>query len=79
MDWDAIKIISLTVNFIGAVILPIAGFFFTRHATKIGSLEQGLSDLRLKVAEEYVTHSDLSDIKASLIRIEDKLDKKVDK
>ncbi len=38
-----------------------------------------LSDLRLKVAQDYVTHAALHDIKQTLVRIEEKLDHKADK
>jgi hypothetical protein len=38
-----------------------------------------INALQLDVAKNYVTHADLSDIKASLRRIEDKLDDKADK
>ena len=38
-----------------------------------------INALQLDVAKNYVTHADLSDIKASLLRIEDKIDKKQDR
>ena len=38
-----------------------------------------IASLQLDVAKNYVTHADLSDIKDSLLRIEDKLDRKQDR
>ena len=38
-----------------------------------------IASLQLDVAKNYVTHADLKDIKDSLLRIEDKLDRKQDR
>lgn len=44
-----------------------------------GRHQAELTEFRVKVAEQYVTHAHLAEIRETLIRIEHKLDGKADK
>lgn len=62
----------------GSVLALIAWFAKTTRADN-KEIRDDLTRFRLEVAKEYVTHTDLADIKQSLFRIETKLDAKADK
>lgn len=80
MDWQTV------FNLIGTGVMGLIGYFVkdvrdelrAAHAANAAT-KQTISDFRVKVAEDYVTHNDLGDIKATLVRIEQKLDGKADK
>lgn len=69
MDWQWI------VNLVVAVGFPAAGWLVKRQ----GAVESELAAFRLKVAEEYVRHAHLDEIKDALVRIEALLHTKADK
>lgn len=80
MDWQSILIAATSIG------TGVVGYFvkqITREleeaAIKYDKNTAAISALQLDVAKNYVTHADLSDIKASLLRIEDKIDKKQDR
>ncbi len=84
MDWQSL------INIGAAGVLGAIGWFvriqfakqeaFVRaQIDKQEATAKELTDLRVRVAQDYVTHAHLRDIKDSLIRIESKLDTKVDK
>ena len=73
MDWNlAFQIV--------APIVASGMVAYTRSVqNKLDDLRVDLTTFRLKVAEEYVKHTALDEIKATLRRIEEKLDGKADK
>ena len=80
MDWQTIFTAAIGVG------TSIVGWFvrdiksdIDRAITKQEQDSNKLAALQLDVARNYVTHQDLSEIKDSLLRIENKLDKKADK
>lgn len=80
MDWQSILIAATSIG------TGIVGYFvrqITREledaANKYEKNTAAITALQIDVAKNYVTHADLSDIKASLLRIEDKIDKKQDR
>lgn len=80
MDWQSILIAATSIG------TGVVGYFvkqITREleeaSIKYDKNTAAISALQLDVAKNYVTHADLSDIKASLLRIEDKIDKKQDR
>jgi hypothetical protein len=80
LDWQSILITATSIG------TGVVGYFvrqITREleeaAIKYDKNAAAISALQLDVAKNYVTHADLSDIKASLLRIEDKIDKKQDR
>lgn len=73
MDWQTV------FNLLGTGVLGLVGWFIKDTKDDLKSITGALADFRVKVAEDYVTHNDLTDIKDSLRRIEDKLDGKADK
>jgi len=80
MDWQSILIAATSIG------TGVVGYFvkqITREleeaAIKYDKNTAAINALQLDVAKNYVTHADLSDIKASLLRIEDKIDKKQDR
>lgn len=80
MDWQTIFTAAIGVG------TSIVGWFvrdiksdIDRAITKQEQDSNKLASLQLDVARNYVTHQDLSEIKDSLLRIENKLDKKADK
>jgi len=73
MDWQNIGNIA-----VGAV-LTVVGWFVKGVKDDQKAHAAALNEFRLDVARNYVTHSDLSDIKQTLFRIETKLDAKADK
>lgn len=80
MDWQTIFMAAT------GVATSIVGWFVREIQKDIeaATLKQDedsrkIASLQLDVAKNYVTHADLSDIKDSLLRIEDKLDRKQDR
>lgn len=80
MDWQSILIAATSIG------TGVVGYFvkqITREleeaSIKYDKNTAAINALQLDVAKNYVTHADLSDIKASLLRIEDKIDKKQDR
>lgn len=67
------------INLGASAVLAVVGWFVNGVRKDIREGQQALAAFQLKVAENYVTHTDLADIKAMLHRIEDKLDGKADK
>jgi hypothetical protein len=67
------------VNLAVGVVMPVVGWVLKRQADR----DRDFQDFRIEVAKEYVTHQRLermfTDVKDSLSRIEEKLDKKADK
>ena len=55
------------------------GWLLRRSVEKRESLETKLTEFRIEVAKEYVTHIDLAEIKSALIRIEATINAKADK
>ena len=73
MDWQ------LIINIGASTVLAVVAGFVKSVRDDIRDSRDDLAAYKLKVAENYVTHQDLSDIKKMLHRIEDKLDSKADK
>ena len=66
-------------NVLGAGVFAAIGWFVKGLSDDIKQARQDINDHRVYVATNYVTHNHLADIKEALTRIEDKLDRKVDK
>ena len=73
MDWQPI------INIGATGILGLIGWFVKGIKDDQRNIERDLAAFKVEVARDYITHADVSDIKDSLRRIEDKLDRKVDK
>lgn len=73
MDWQNL------INLGAGTVVAIVGWFVKGVKDEQKAQSRDLQDFRLEVAKEYVTHTDLADIKQSLFRIETKLDAKADK
>ena len=73
MDWQTL------INLGASGALGAVAWFVRASLAKQDRTAAELTELRVRVAQDYVTHSHLRDIKDSLIRIEGKLDTKVDK
>lgn len=80
MDWQSILIAATSIG------TGIVGYFVKQITRELEEASEkydkntaAINALQLDVAKNYVTHADLSDIKASLLRIEDKIDKKQDR
>jgi low affinity Fe/Cu permease len=73
MDWQ------ILINIGATVVLGTVGWFVRGNVAEQKETSRELTALRIKVAQDYVTHSALSDIKHTLIRIENKIDQKADK
>lgn len=74
------------INLGGTAGLTILGWLLTAQRKKQETVDarhdqiaKELTAFQIKVAENYVTTHDLSDIKTTLVRIETKLDAKADK
>ena len=67
------------INLGAGTVLGLVGWFATTTRNEAKDLRSELTTFRLEVAKEYVTHTDLADIKNTLFRIETKLDAKADK
>jgi hypothetical protein len=73
MDWQNI------INTGATVVVGIIGWFVKSTKDEQKAMRDDHNSFRLEVAKEYVTHTDLADIKQTLFRIETKLDAKQDK
>jgi hypothetical protein len=73
MDWQ------ILINIGATILLGTVGWFVRGNVADQKETKTELTNLRIKVAQDYVTHAALSDIKTTLIRIEGKLDGKADK
>ena len=73
MDWQ------ILINIGATIVLGAVGWFVRGNVAEQKETKRELIDLRVKVAQDYVTHAALSDIKNTLVRIEGKLDGKADK
>lgn len=80
MDWQSILIAATSIG------TGVVGYFVKQITRELEEASEkydkntaAINALQLDVAKNYVTHADLSDIKASLLRIEDKIDKKQDR
>jgi len=67
------------INLGAGSVLALVGWFAKTSRSDTRGLQDELTAFRLEVAKEYVTHTDLADIKNTLFRIETKLDAKQDK
>ena len=67
------------INLGAGSVLGLVGWFAKTTRDDARALQEELTKFRLEVAKEYVTHTDLADIKNTLFRIETKLDAKADK
>lgn len=67
------------INLGAASVVAIIGYFVKSFRADQKETSATLSEFRLEVAKDYVTHTDLADIKNTLFRIETKLDAKQDK
>jgi hypothetical protein len=72
-DWQPV------FNLLGTGVLAVVGYFVTRVIDDNKATAAALAAHQLDVARNYVTHTDLGDIKRTLERIENKLDGKADK
>jgi hypothetical protein len=73
MDWQNI------INLGATAVVGVIGWFVKSTKDEQKTIAGDLQRFQLEVAKEYVTHTDLSDIKQTLFRIETKLDAKADK
>ncbi len=71
--------LSQVANALFGIILAIGSWFLVTLYHEVEKTEDDLHALERVSAQEYVRRDDLADMKASLIRIEEKLDTKVDK
>lgn len=71
--------VQTLINLGAGGLLAFVGWLSKRAITNLDKVASDLYAFRLKVAEEYVTHTDLGDIKSTLRRIEEKLDGKADR
>ena len=67
------------INLGAGALLAVAGWFVRDLKAEVKATAEMLASHRLEVARDYVTHTDLADIKRLLETIRDKLDKKADK
>lgn len=67
------------INIGAALVLSVVGYFAKKADKQVTDTADKLTAFQIKVAEEYVTHTDLRRIEDSLIRIEAKIDAKADK
>lgn len=67
------------INLGAGSVLALVTWFAKTTRSDAKELQDELTAFRLEVAKEYVTHTDLADIKNTLFRIETKLDAKADK
>ncbi len=61
------------------IVLGTVGWFVRGNIAKQDETASQLTALRLKVAEDYVTHNHLRDIKDTLVRMEAKLEAKANR
>lgn len=73
MDWQNI------INLGAGAVVTVVGWFIKSVRDESTRQAKELTEFRLEVAKDYVTHTDLADIKNTLFRIETKLDAKQDK
>jgi hypothetical protein len=66
-------------NLGATALLGIVGWFVRDIKQDQKDTAEALAEFRLEVAKDYVTHTDLADIKRLLERIRDILDQKADK
>ncbi len=71
--------LSQVANALFGILLAIGSWFLVTLYHEVEKTQDDLHQLERIAAEEYVRRDDLADVKASLIRIEEKLDTKVDK
>jgi len=80
LDWPTIILAA-----IGVIEVLIAGYVrfvqgqIDKARADAAALLRTLTDFQIKVAENYVTHTDLRRIEDALVRIEAKMDVKADK
>ncbi len=67
------------INIGGTAALATAGWFIRTALAEGKEQREKLTDFRVEVAKEYVTHADLRRIEDALVRIEAKIDVKADK
>lgn len=67
------------INLGAGTVVAIIAYFVKGVTSDLKDQKDALTAFRLEVAKDYVTHTDLGDIKQSLFRIETKLDAKQDK
>jgi len=70
---------QVLINLGAGSVLALISYFVREYREEMRQTAAAITALRLKVAEEYVTHADLQEIRKALQRIEDKLDGKADK
>ena len=73
MDWQSL------LNIGTGTVITLVGWFAKSTRDQAARQEKDLTEFRIEVAKNYVTHTDLADIKNTLFRIETKLDAKADK
>ena len=73
--------VSLTqvVNGLFGVLLAVGGWFLVTAWGDIQGIRENQHQFEQLVAQDYVRRDDLDEVKAALLRIEDKLDRKADK
>lgn len=67
------------INIGASSVLAGIGYLTAAGWARLRANESALTDLRIEIAKDYVTHTDLREIKEVLVRIETKLDGKADK
>lgn len=67
------------INILVGICLAITGFVVNNLHVSSENLTQSVHQTELNLANNYVRRDDLSEIKSSLRRIEDKLETKADK
>lgn len=71
--------LSKVANALFGILLAIGGWLLITLYGQVEKTQDDLHQLERATAQEYVRRDDLADVKASLIRIEEKLDTKADK
>jgi hypothetical protein len=67
------------INLGASTVLGIVGWFVKTTRDDARQAQRDLNSFQLDVARNYVTHTQLGDIRELLVRIEEKLDRKKDK
>jgi hypothetical protein len=67
------------VDWVVGMFVAVIAWIGKKAHDRIDQLERSLNDHRVHIASHYPTKEDFQEVKASLFRIENKLDNKADK
>lgn len=80
MDWQTLfnGVLTIALAIVSGYVRFVQGQLRDAKVGQAGTLDR-LHNFELKVAENYVTHTDIRRIEDALVRIEAKMDVKADK